>query len=553
MPKLTIDGREVEVEDGATVLDAAQQLGIEIPTLCFNPDYQPQASCMTCAVRVNGSVTLVPACATKVEEGMEVESETEEVKAARRTALELLLGDHLGDCLGPCQSICPAHMDIPTMIRLIAAGHVEEAVATVKQHIPIPAILGRICPELCEKGCRRGDLDSPVAIRLLKRYVGDYDLAAEQPYVPQCRPLTGKQVAIVGAGPAGLSAAYYLRRAGYACTVCDDHEQPGGRLRYGVPQQALPRTVLEAEVHSIVRLGLELRLGTRVGRDLDMEELSREFDAVLIAGGEMPEETAGELGLFMAEKDLQAHRTTQMTARPGVFVAGSALSPSRHAVRAVSSGRTAAAAISQYLAGEPINGPERPYSVRMGRLDEPEMASFAAGAASHARLAPAGGEAIGFTDEEARAEAQRCLHCECSSLDDCKLRRWAMRYQASPTRYRGQRRSFRRDTTHPTLIYEPGKCIACGLCVQIAESARERLGLTFIGRGFEVVVGVPFDEPLAAGLEKVARECAEACPTGALTLRVASAGEDTDEIEPVQPDQPGTGARVTGDGSGMNH
>lgn len=552
MPKLTIDGREVEVAVGATILDAAHKLGIEIPILCFRQNYRPQASCMVCVVRVNGSDTLVPSCATKAEDGMEVESETEQVKTARRTALELLLGDHLGDCVGPCQAICPAHMDIPTMIRLIAEGRTEEAVATVKQHIPIPAVLGRICPELCEKGCRRGDLDSPIAIRLLKRHVGDYDIAADKPYVPECRPLTGKKVAIIGAGPAGLSAAYYLLQAGHACTVFDDREQPGGMLRYGVPEQALPRKVLDAEIHSIVRLGLELRPGKRVGRDIDIEDLSREFDAVLVASGEMSEETSGGLGLLMAAKGLQADRSTQMTATPGIFVAGSALSPSRHAVRAVSSGRAAACAIAQYLAGEPISGTDRPYTVRMGRLNEQEMATFSAGTPAYDRLVPAAGEAIGFSDEQARAEAQRCLHCECPGLHDCKLRKWAMLYQASPTRYRGQRRTFQRETTHPGLIYEPGKCIACGLCIQIAENARERLGLTFVGRGFDVVVSVPFGEPLAAGLEKVARECAEACPTAALALRAASAGEDTDEIEPVQAEQSGTVEGPTGDGSGLN-
>ena len=520
MPTLTIDNRQLEVEDGATILDAARKLGIEIPTLCFREGCRPETSCLVCVVRVNGSEGLVPACATKVAEGMTVESGTEEVRAARRTALELLLGDHLGDCVGPCQSICPAHMDIPRMIRLIAAGRVEEAVATVKERIPIPAVLGRICPELCEKGCRRGDLDSPVAIRLLKRYVGDCDIASENPYLPECRPPTGKRVAIIGAGPAGLSAAYYLARDGHGCVIFDDHEQPGGMLRYGVPEDALPRGVLDAEVRSILRLGIEFRPGVRVGQEVSLGDLSREFDAVLVATGEMTSEAAELLALPLAGKGLRADRKTQMmTAVPGVFVAGSALSPSRHAVRAVGSGRAAACSISQYFAGESLSGGDRPYTVHMGRLDEQELAAFAAEAPRYGRLTPAGGEWVGFSEDEARGEAERCLHCDCAGLAGCKLREWAMRYGASARRYRDDRRTFQRESTHPAVVYESGKCIACGLCVQIAGRAQSRLGLTFIGRGFDVRVGVPFDESLAAGLEETARECAQACPTGALVLR----------------------------------
>ena len=122
MPSVTIDDRVVDVPEGATVLDAARQLGIDIPTLCFLGGHPPQTSCMVCLVKVDGARRLVPACATKARDGMRIESETDEIRTARRTALELLLSDHLGDCIAPCQAVCPAHMSIPQMIRQIAAG-----------------------------------------------------------------------------------------------------------------------------------------------------------------------------------------------------------------------------------------------------------------------------------------------------------------------------------------------------------------------------------------------------------------------------------------------
>ncbi|MDT8303241.1 MAG: 2Fe-2S iron-sulfur cluster-binding protein, partial [Sedimentisphaerales bacterium] len=126
MPKLFIDNREVEVNSGATILDAAGKLGIEIPTMCFLKDYKPSTSCMVCVVKIEGLASLVPACATVAVEGMRVESSSEVVFQARKVALELLLSDHLGDCLGPCQMICPADMDIPLMIRQIAAGKLRD-------------------------------------------------------------------------------------------------------------------------------------------------------------------------------------------------------------------------------------------------------------------------------------------------------------------------------------------------------------------------------------------------------------------------------------------
>jgi len=519
MPTLTIDGRAVEVDEGATVLVAASKLGIRIPTLCLFEGLRPETSCLVCVVRIGTSAKLVPACATKAVEGMAVESETEEIHTARRTALELLLGDHLGDCLGPCHPVCPAQMDIPRMIRLIAAGRMDEAAAVVRERIPLPSVLGRICPEFCERACRRNDVDSPVAIRLLKRYVGDYEIASPGSHAPERRPPTGKKAAVIGGGPAGLSAAYYLTRDGHACTLLDDREALGGMLREAVPEEALSRDVLDAEIDAIVGLGIEVRLGTRVGRDVSLDDLRESFDAILVATGELSESGEEALGLPVASGRVKADRSTHMTDAEGIFVAGSALSPSKHTVRGVGSGRTAAESISEYLAGGPVTGAARPFNVRMGALEAEELAAYAAEASEDARVLPELGEPGGFTPAEAVAEAGRCLRCDCAGLEGCRLRLWATEYGADPRRYREEPRAFERDLTHPSLVYESGKCISCGLCVQIARDAGEPLGLAHVGRGFTVRVGVPLSGTLAEGLETTARRCAEACPTGALVMR----------------------------------
>jgi NADH dehydrogenase/NADH:ubiquinone oxidoreductase subunit G len=121
MINLTIDGKSINVPEDATILDAAQTLGIHIPTLCYLKEIKPLTSCMICVVKVEGRWNLLPACATRVEEGMMVMNDHPEVTKARRTALELLLSDHVGDCMGPCQVACPAGMDIPRMIRYMEA------------------------------------------------------------------------------------------------------------------------------------------------------------------------------------------------------------------------------------------------------------------------------------------------------------------------------------------------------------------------------------------------------------------------------------------------
>jgi ferredoxin len=543
MIQITIDNQQVEVPVGSTILDAAQKLGIEIPTLCFLKRYPPNTSCMVCVVKVNGRSKLLPACATKVEQSMHVESETDEVHQARQTALELLLSDHLGDCMGPCQVICPARMNIPLMIRQIAAGKLSDALVTVKNDIALPAVLGRICPAPCEKGCRRKEKDEAVAICLLKRYVADVDLALEQPYLPSSKNDTGKNVAIVGAGPAGLAAAYHLLRQGHDCTLFDEHEKPGGMLRYGVDEKHLPHDVLDAEISLIEKMGAQFRLNTKINTNPSLKDLQHDFDAVLLAVGPVKSDAVNNFNLPTSAHGLSADHHTFATDTPGLFVTGAAIRPTRLAVKALADGKSAAFSIDQYLNILKVTGPEKSFNCHIGKLKDGEIDTFMANINDSPRQQPSKEapserrgtdqpapdvksgdslppyEKVGFSSDQARIEALRCLHCDCRKPDNCKLRLYAHKYHARTNRFKDDRRTFEQQYQHPDLIYEPGKCIDCGICIQITAGAGEKFGLTFIGRGFDVRVKVPFNQSIADGLTKTAAQCAAACPTGALTLK----------------------------------
>ena len=518
MVRLTIDNQSVEVDDGATILDAAAKLGIEIPTMCFLKGCTPSTSCMVCMVRLADSGKMVPACGTIATEGMTVINDCDRVRQARITALELLLSDHAGDCMGPCQIGCAAKMNIPLMIRQIAAGDLDRAIATIKEDIAMPAVLGRICPAPCEKVCRRNQLDEAISICLLKRFAADADLDSPSPYKPKCALANGKRVAIAGAGPAGLSAAYYLARKGYACTIFDDHDEPGGALRYEIDRDQLPGDVLDNEIAQIIHLGVKFQPNTRIGKDKSLDKLCKSFDAIFLAVGRITPEEVEKLGLKAATKGIAVDSNTYQTSRPNIFAGGDAVRDRRRAVRSVADGKEAAVAIDQYLSSKKPTGPEKPFNTRIGRLEEDEVERFKACAGDATRQTSADSQA-GFSAAQAAAESSRCLHCDCRKPDACKLRKYSHDYQVRPGRYKGPRRLFEQQTQHSDVIYESGKCIDCGLCIQITAQQGEKLGLTFVGRGFNVRVAVPFDRTIADALKHTAKKCASACPTGALALK----------------------------------
>jgi len=516
MPRLIIDNLNVEVNSGATVLDAAEKLGIKIPTMCFLKGYKVSTSCMVCVVKVDGLASLVPACGTIAKEGMKVEASSEEIHQARKVALELLLSDHLGDCMGPCQVICPAGMNIPLMIRQIRAGQLKDAIVTVKKDIALPAVLGRICPAPCENGCRRTYFDQPVSICVLKRYAADVDLFSAQPYQPAFEAERDKRIAIVGTGPAGLSAAYYLLQKGYACTLYDDHNEPGGMLRYSECYEKII-SVLEKEIALIEQHGAKFIFQTKIESKSDLEKLCKDYDAVFLAVGEINTDNGEFFGLETGPNGIKINKAYQ-TNVTGVFAGGDAVRRRKLAIRSLSDGKEAAIAIEQFVMGQQVSGQEKEFNIRIGKLQEGEINNFMLQVSDSGRI-EALGQGNGFTNEQAIQESARCLHCDCRKADNCKLRQLSQDYQAKPSRYKGKRHLFCQQLQHPNIVYETGKCIKCGLCIQIAAEAKEELGLTFIGRGFDVTVAVPFDKSIEKGLKRIAKKCALACPTAALAFK----------------------------------
>jgi formate dehydrogenase major subunit len=685
---LTIDGKTATVDAGTTVLDAARKLGIDIPTLCHVEGLEPSTSCYLCSVQVQGKRTLSPACGLPSEEGMVIITDSEDIRATRRMALELLFSDHAGDCAAPCAVQCPAGLDIPGFLYHLANEDTRGAMQTINQRLSLPGALGRICPRLCEQSCRRCTHDEGLAIAALHRYAPDREDRGGSRYVPPTAASTGRSVAIIGAGPAGLTAAFYLLQYGHDCTLYDAHPAPGGMLRYGIPEYRLPKAALDAEIEVIRQLGAAFQMNRRWGEDFTLADLRRDHDAVFIAIGaqraqglrcegeslslsgiefldrvakgerpaigddvvvigggntamdaartalrlqrmngagsdarvrvlyrrtrrEMPclleeadaaehegvsidflvaplrLERVGENrlrltcermelgepdasgrrrpvpiddsdftidamtviaaigqsvdtslaqrdGLELSKWGIAADQQTMATNLAGVFAGGDAVLGADLAVRAIAAGRAAAVSIDQYLTGRPVLGPVEMTGIQMSPMDEDEIAEIFREIERTPRIATpelnmdkrlSGFDEVisGLNAVGALQESQRCMSCGCRKASGCGLRKLATDYGADPYRYAGDRRRFDQDLSHADIVYEPGKCIMCGACVQIAEQEEEPWGVAIVGRGFDVAMATPFGRPLSDGLQKSAARCADACPTGALARRTVRA------------------------------
>ena len=671
-----LNGKPATAEAGETILAAAKKAGYFIPTFCHSDELKPFASCFVCAVEVEGRRTLVPSCSTEVVEGMVVNTENERVSNARKTCLDLLLSDHVGDCLGPCMTSCPAGIDIPGFVNHIAKGEDLEALKLIHNNMPLAGCLGRVCTRPCEEGCRRQLVEDPVAICQLKRFPADQAVKNGWDVSPSKLPSIGKRVAVVGAGPAGLSAAYYLQMFGVDCTVIDAHEAPGGMIRYGIPSYRLPRNVIDGEVAAIEKLGAEFRYNTRFGEDVRLEQLRSEYDAVflglgaqkasgmrtpgedldgvrsgiaflgavsrdetlpvgdtvfVVGGGntaidaartalrlgakevsilyrrareQMPawdeeidaaleegvklETLAAPVKIEKAEAGLaltcvrmelgepdesgrrrplpvegseytivvdeiiaaigqnvdssmvqeleltpwgsiNADERTGRTSVEGVFAGGDCVTGADIAVNAVAAGRRGAFAINQYLLGEPVVGDPETYNHSMGELSEvPKAVTEPYGEEKRVPMphldpikrAKSFEEVeTGFTEEMARAEAERCMECGCRDAHECALRDFATTFGASAERFGGSKREYRRDDSHEVLVYEEHKCIQCGCCVRVCDELLNSPCVGFAGRGFEARVKPALDRRLALINNDELPRLAEYCPVGALTLK----------------------------------
>jgi NADPH-dependent glutamate synthase beta subunit-like oxidoreductase len=195
----------------------------------------------------------------------------------------------------PCSTDCPAGVDIPSYLSQIREGDLTKAARTLLDYNPLPAITGRVCPHFCEGGCNRGEFDEPVSIKGIERFIGDYILENARKIIIPPAGSTGKSVAIVGSGPAGLSAAYYLRRLGYSVTVFEMMEEAGGLLTYGIPPYRLPKDVVNKQLKALEGMGIEFKLKSGVDKDKTVK-LMKSFDAIFMACGAWKETLAGVEG-----------------------------------------------------------------------------------------------------------------------------------------------------------------------------------------------------------------------------------------------------------------
>ena len=283
---LTIDHRKIIVSDGTTLLEAAESAGIRIPHLCYLPGKdEPDRPCLLCMVDVEGR-DRVRACSTPAESGMVVHAHTRELKEFRKERLRVLAATHYGDCRAPCNLTCPGGINVQGYVNLIAQGEYEAALRVIKEKNPLPVSVGRVCPRFCETRCRRILLDEHVAINALKRFVADY--ALEHGFKEDSpAPPTGKKVAVIGGGPAGLSASYYLRKPGHEVVIFEAGGKLGGMLRYGIPGYKLPKKPLDMEIQGIINTGIHVETGKRWGEDFNIKDLFEHqgFGAVFIATG----------------------------------------------------------------------------------------------------------------------------------------------------------------------------------------------------------------------------------------------------------------------------
>jgi ferredoxin len=472
MPRLKIDGREIEAAEGTTLLEAARAVGIEIPTLCYLKETGALTSCMICVVKEVSSGRLLPSCAVTAEDGMEIVTIDDEVKAARREVLIMLMNEHAGDCEGPCARICPAGLDVPRMLRHVAVENTDAAALLAKQDLIFPATLGWLCSAPCERVCRRAQYDAPLEIKETHRILGESPLELPVPVEK-----TGKSIAVAGAGLAGLAAAWTLAMKGHACHVYEKRDTACAALRL-LPPEKLPQAVLDAEIDSVRRAGVVFHFGAPVE---DVAVLLEGHDAAIVACNM---NYLRDARVFQAIEEAMA-------------------------VRAVGSGKNAALDADAWLHGKAAPS-HRPFNSTLGnRLPPEELPDF-----SVERLQPSikNGEDIAH-------DAVRCLHCDCLKPKSCKLRQYAEEYGLGPQ----IKRSMTRPPVSPIasfgeVLFEAGKCIKCGICVEMTRAAGLPSGMTMTGRGLESQLRTALGGTLEAGLGPLAEACVRACPTAALAL-----------------------------------
>lgn len=294
---LNIDGNEIVAERGLTILEVARRAEISIPTLCYVKGKPTDKHCDICVVEIaeyekHGlragmePLGVFRACSTMALDGMDIRTASDTVIKKRQDRLAEISSTHFGDCKAPCNLTCPGQINVQGYIAHVARGEYEEALRLVMERNPVPFSVGRVCPRFCETRCRRILVDDPISINHLKRFVADWCMSHEiKLTIPREKP-TGKRIAVIGGGPAGLTAAYFLTRKGHDVTIFEAAPKLGGALRYGFPEYKIPKDVLDYEINTILRMGISIRLNQNWGKDFTIQELQNQgFNAVFIGIG----------------------------------------------------------------------------------------------------------------------------------------------------------------------------------------------------------------------------------------------------------------------------
>ncbi|MFP3983225.1 MAG: FAD-dependent oxidoreductase, partial [Desulfurivibrionaceae bacterium] len=283
---LEINGLEIVAEKGLSVLDIARRAEIDIPSVCTINGKTSEVPCGLCLVEIEGVDEPVRACRTPGEEGMKIVTDNEEIRSIRASRLAAVSSTHFGDCKAPCNLTCPGQINVQGYIAHIRKGEYEEALRLIMEKNPFPFSVGRVCPRFCETRCRRLLVDESIAINHLKRFVADWCMASNIDISFERGEASGRKVAVIGGGPAGMTSAFYLSRKGHDVTVFEANPKLGGMLRYGLPEYKIPRDVLDYELDTLLRLGISVRLSQRWGSDFTLQDLKEQgYDAILITVG----------------------------------------------------------------------------------------------------------------------------------------------------------------------------------------------------------------------------------------------------------------------------
>jgi len=389
----------------------------------------------------------------------------------------------------PCRRACPAGVDVPRYVRLIGKGRFDEALAVVREKIPFPSVCGHICFRPCEAACRLKDLGGAIPIRDLKRFVSERDTGLWREKT-RIAPNTGKKVAVIGAGPAGLTAAYYLVKQGHSVTLFESSPELGGKMRSAVSEYGLPGEVLDAEIKEIIGIGIEIKTNRAVRSPDDL--LRKGFSAVFVAigadrslkiGKHGASEIDSTLGLSLGKGGgIKADRKTLATGKRGVYAGGDAVrgpSGPPFVIKAIASGRKAAVQIDLYLGGngiinEALTPREQDVEANYPWVSIGERASIP----SH--ISEDSGNEVAehtpaFIKEIAVRQAKRCLMCDlpikvdaakCCGCLICEMRCSLIHKNAffPAEAYIRIQRVGRQETEYELSF--TSECDSCGICAR---------------------------------------------------------------------------------------